>query len=227
MNRIRKVGKVFQVLVTPHCHYHTCPNFELMLGNWTDENFRNFEVLGFDTLRDAMGEAFQHPDIDWNKLVSVNYDAFQFLSVYIKNILDKKKYIIEYDPQFVNPSDLKNIMFKRVIRLGERYTLLYEANDVISINIINPWTKNLKEISALLKSVQRLKIIKEYQSPGVIHLIGVTDMGTTYEIRLWTTLMAQWAKWVTINNYNPMKMKSVLDEIMKKQKIIDSEVIIK
>ena len=67
MNRIRKYGKIYQVLITPT--QSTNATFELMMGDWADSNLRNYYVLEYDTLGDAMVEAFKYPDIDWDKMV--------------------------------------------------------------------------------------------------------------------------------------------------------------
>lgn len=225
MNRIRRIGGKFQVLITP-TYLHN-PNFEIMLGNWDDANLRNFKILEFDSLNDAMGEAFKYPDIDWNKLVSIHMDAYQYLVAFVKGILDKHKWLVEYDTQLANPTEIKNMMFERVLHMGNRFTLLYHCNDVISINIINPWTQNIQDIAKILQNTYDLRIIKKYTSPHIIHLIGKTDMGTTYEIKLWPSVIFNWAKWIAQHNPPRETANKVLNDAIETQNKIDSTNVIR
>jgi hypothetical protein len=69
-------------------------------------------------------------------------------------------------------------------------------NDCVGYHIINPWQQNLKEIATILRSIPELRINRSSTDNGVIRLVGTTDMSTSYEIVLWPTLLAQYARWV-------------------------------
>ncbi len=221
MNRIREYNFRYQVLITPTMPYHT--SFELMLGNWTDEHLRNYYILEFDNLGDAQCEAFKHPDLDWEKLVLLHQHAFYDLKKLIKEILNSHNFIGEIQPRIFSPEELKQTMFDRVMYYGKRFTLKYKMNDVIAFHIVNPFTKNLNEVSEYLENDSRLRIIRKFVNNGVIHLIGKTDVGTTYEIGLWPTMIAQWARWAEENpQISNENKKYTFMESIKKQEQLDS-----
>jgi hypothetical protein len=195
---------------------------EIMLGNWTDAKLRGFKVVEFPTMHEAMDLAYKYPDIDWNKLVSIHEDAFDTINKSVKSVLKKYNFIVELDSHLMDAEEIKNTMFDRVIKLGERYTMFYNANDVISINIINPWYRNLLSIADNLRSINELRIKQILRTKTNIILVGVTDVGTTYEIRLWTTMVSQWARWVYSNNLDGTKHLHILNNLNDVQNVIDS-----
>jgi hypothetical protein len=245
MNRIlKKNNNLYQVMITPT--FISNSSMELILGQWiqdktprtgcskktltfpiSDEHIRGYRVAEFSTLQDAMDLAFKYPTIDWNKLVNIHQDAFPVIVNTVRNTLANGSFIVEIDSHLMNPTELKETMFKRVLRNGERFNLFYDANDVISINIINPWTRNIIEMANLLRVVPNLRIKKIIRSETHITLIGVTDADTTFEIRLWTSLIAQWVRWVKNNDIDPHAYIGMLSQIMEKQKIIDDGDIIR
>ena len=77
MNRIRKLDDKYQVLLTPTISMS--PDSSLIIGNWEDESLRNYKVLQFETMNDAMAEAYKYPDIDWYKMVLNHKYIFQRL----------------------------------------------------------------------------------------------------------------------------------------------------
>src|SRR3989304_6180205 len=85
MNRIRKFDGVFQVLITPEIKI--APDSPIMVGNWEDENLRNYYVLSFESLNDAQAEAFKYPDIDWHRLVIYHQHIFQRLDGQIRGLI--------------------------------------------------------------------------------------------------------------------------------------------
>lgn len=221
MNRIRKYGTKWQVIFTPSYTYSY--EVELLIGNWTDEYLKGFYIVEFDTLNDAMCEAFQHPNIPWEKMVLMHKSAFHDYQNILKEILDDGKFIADLDPRFMDPVLLKNVMFDRVMNHGERFRLVYHMNDIISFHITNPWSKNLKEIARRIVNDRRLKIINQYVNQGVIHLIGQTDLGTTYEICLWPSLIGEWAKWVMQHPYVSSQIKSnMFNKAVEQQNKIDA-----
>lgn len=220
MNRIRQYNGNFQVLVTPS--YNTTPSMEIMLGNWVDEKLHDFRVVEFSTMNDAMALAFSFPDIDWNKLVNIHKDVFLKINDIIKKILRENNFTVEFDPVVLTPKELKNTMFDRVMSRGARFSLFYNVNDVICFNIINPWSANLSKIASILNTIPELRIHKTTKSKTSIKLLGVTDVGTTYEIRLWTSIISQWARWIQSNNLKPALYADTLQNLLEEQKRIDA-----
>lgn len=219
MNRIRELDDKFQVLVTPT--YSTSPAMEIMLGNWSDAKLRGFKVVNCNTMQDAIGIAYQYPDINWNKIISMHTDVYYRITDIVRDVLKKNNFIVELDAHLMEPSEFKHTMFDRVSKLGERYTIFYNANDVICINIINPWSHNLETIAAILRPIRELRIKQIVKTKSFICLIGVTDIGTTYEIRLWTTIISQWARWIFTNKLDGNKYLHILSNICETQQNID------
>lgn len=220
MNRVRKHGNKFQVLITPHHIYHA--GFELMLGNWTDTHLKNYRIETFDSWEDAMDRAYQYPDINWDQMILWHKDIFSKLHGIIKYELDVNNFKVEYEPKLLNPYQAKNLMFDRVMMFGNRFRLGYHMNDIISFHIINPFSSNLKEIGHILSTNDALRIIYKTIDNEVIRLVGKTDIGTTYEIVLWPTLISQWAKWGYDNPQIPENIKIIqLKKTVEQQKKLD------
>jgi hypothetical protein len=222
MNRIRKYGNKYQVLITPHHRFHS--GFELMLGNWTDEHLKTYQVIIFNTKEDAMIKAFQHPDINWDQMVLWHKYIFDKLTDIIKYEINVNNFNdVSLLPILLRPKHLKNIMFDRIMDQGNRFRLGYHMNDIISFHITHPYTSNIQELSTILSENQALRIIYKTQDKGIIQLVGRTDLGTTYEIVLWTTLTANWARWAQQNPQISLQIKlKELDKVIVKQKTIDN-----
>ena len=150
MNRIRKIGNVFQVLITPSIK--VSPDNALMVGNWDDEELRNYYILEFPTHRDAENEAFKHPDIDWYRLVINHKHIFNRLETTLKTIVNNMGFTVEFQSNLMNPMMFKNTMFDRITYSGERFNMRFGMSDLISFTIINPWTNNLHKISKIIES---------------------------------------------------------------------------
>lgn len=193
MNRIRKYNGIYQVLITPS--YTFDAGYNLLLGNWTDPHLQGYTIREFPTLEGAMDTAFQYPQLDWYKLILFQKHIFAQLRSTIRSTLQRGKFLIDFDAHLMTPEELKNTMFDRVMMFGNRFRLCYNLNDAISFTITNPWTHNLTEIASVLHSIPDLRIKRSNSADGVIRLIGTTDLGTTYEIVLWPTLLAQYARW--------------------------------
>ena len=89
MNRIRKFGDTYQVLITPTQVSNA--GFELLRGDLSsfDDSFlRNYTVLTFNTLAEAQVEAFNYPDVDWDSIVLLHNNAFVDLGQLIQQDLD-------------------------------------------------------------------------------------------------------------------------------------------
>lgn len=226
MNRILQTNKnIFSVLVTPTFVINT--SMEFMFNNWSDAKIRGYKIVNFNTMQDAIDYAYRLPIIDWNKMVNSHIDAFERISSSIKHSLQNGSFIVEIDSHLMSPDELKETMFKRVKFHGERFNLFYDANDIICINIINPWTQNIIEMANILKNIPELRIIKIIKTETHIKLIGLTDIGTTYEIRLWTTHISQWVRWIYKNNLNPIDYINSLKQYQNEQNIIDKNDIIR
>jgi hypothetical protein len=220
MNRILKRDDgIFDVLLTPV--YITSPDIALMLGNWTDAKMRGYRIATFKTLQDAMNLAFSLPPIDWNRLVDAHQDTFKRLTRLVNESLRNGKFIVEVDSHMMDPIELKQTMFRRVKHYGERYLLFYNANDIVSINIINPWSVNLNEIANVLMTQPDLRIVKRMNTPTHIKLIGITDADTSYEIKLWPTIMAHWSRWIQQNGIDYKYYHANLRQLATQQNEID------
>lgn len=221
MNRVRKYNNEYQVLITPYQRFNA--GQEYMLGNWSDAQLKGFRVNKYKLWEDAMEVAFQLPDINWDQMVLFHRDIFRRLYDVIKYEIDVNNFDVEFEPKILNSFQLKEVMFNRVIAFGERFRLGYQMNDVISYHIMNPYTSNIRELSEILSVNQALRIIYKTNDKGIIRLVGKTDIGTTYEIVLWTSLTAQWAKWSFRNQElpNEIKMKQ-LEKIIKEQEKVDN-----
>ena len=228
MNRIRKVNNTYQVLITPNIR--VSPDSSLLIGNWEDESLRNYYVLEFESLNDAQCEAYKYPDIDWYRMVLNHEHIYGRLKYTIQAVLNDNDYNVEFIPILTNPDTLKNIMFDRVIRGGERFNLRHGLNDIISFTIVNPWSNNLHNISKSIENYHShmgrddLRIrSKKIVDGKIICLYGYTEFGTVYEIKLLPTLIYQWGEWYKKNGYrNESVAQKLYNKIINKQKTIDS-----
>lgn len=229
MERIRKYKDKYQVLITP-----TQPSnagFELLRGDLSsfDDSFlRNYSVLTFDTLSDAMVEAYYHATIDWDSLVLLNKSAFYDITKMIKDDLNAFGISVQFEPKMMTPLELKETMFNRVMNYGSRFKASYQLNDIISFNIVSMWSKNLDEIASHLFSDGRLRIERVNKHTGMVTMIGLTDVSTAYEIRLTTTIFDQYYKWIAKYNIQDKElMDNMLKKCIKQQKDIDSSFVIR
>lgn len=228
MNRVRKLGATFQVLITPSIK--VSPDSALMIGNWDDSELRNFYILEFSNLGDAMCEALNHPDIDWYRLVLNQKDIFQRLRSTINKVVDDQGFTVNYIPHLMAPETLKNTMFDRVMKNGERFNLRYGMNDIMNFTIVNSSTKNLFKISKALENYRahpyrddlRLRD-KRVMNNKIICLYGVTEFGTMYEIKLIPTLLHEWGEWYKKVGYlkKPDEAERFYLDILKKQEDVD------
>jgi hypothetical protein len=225
MNRIRQFNNKYQVLITPSHHCNV--SFELMMGGWTDERLRNYYILEFDTLGEAQYEAFKYPDLDWEKMVMNFKHAYSDLKEHITKVLDDNKFNSTVDAVMMTPSNVKTAMFNRVMN-SNNFTLANELNDVIHYIIANPWTKNCIAIANSLISYPDLRIMKQISSNGAIVLIGKTELGLSYRISIFPSLIHQWYQW-SLKNPNvadDVKFNHYL-KMTKLQNKIDTDYILR
>jgi hypothetical protein len=101
-------------------------------------------------------------------------------------------------------------------------------NDIITINITDPWSKNLVRIANMLQQEPDLRIFdrKVYWNKIII-LTGETELGLTYEIKLFPTVLWRWAKWTswyghTNKNENQKAIENQRLKAVKLQDTIDN-----
>ena len=225
MNRIRKYNNSYQVLLTPHQRYNV--GFEFLLGSWTDTGLIGFEVKTVNTYNEAENIASNFPDLNWEQLVLYHKDFYTFIKKEIKDVVNSSNITVNIETKLLTPLETKNILFDRVIK-GQTtedniFRLVYNMNDIVSIVITNPWTDNLVELEKHLIKHSRLNLFSKLQRNGVTHLIGRTDIGTTYEIVLVPELVNHWIKWKNNNQYlDKNRHISGLKNILNTQKVIDN-----
>ena len=233
MNRIRKINNTYQVLITPDIKLS--PDSSLLIGNWEDESLRNYYILQFESLNDAQCEAYNYPDIDWYRMSLNHQHIFQRLEQTIKYILNENNLNVEFRSTLMDATVLKNTMFDRVAKGGERFNLRYGMNDIINFTIINPWTNNLHNIAKILENYRawlyrddlRLRH-KKIVDGKIICLYGYTEFGTMYEIKLVPTLLQQWADWYRKSGFrNENSANELYDKFFKQQEMIDNGPIVK
>ena len=221
-NRVRKYKDHYQVLICGTNMYDTVGE---LMGNWTDDKLRNYHIEEFSNEEDALAEAYNYPDIAWDSIVAYHKEVFMHLYKIIKSELDDNDFIVDFEPKMMNADQLKNTMFERILQFGERFSLTYNLNYVIGFHIVNPWGKNLREIYRTLKANKRLRITRYEQKSGIIRMIGETDAGGMYEIVLWPTLIANWARWVERHPEIPSKTKdAAFRDIVRAQQQIEKTV---
>jgi hypothetical protein len=235
MNRIRRIGNVYQCLLTPHRKYDI--GFEYLIGSWTDESIRGFEVITFNSLNEAECVAIDMPDINWDMLVDFHKDSFLFLKEHISQVINKTNIAVDFTHYLATPNQTKNRMFDRVMRGREILTekqsmtgfrLVYNMNDIISFVIVNPWMKNLKILADRLIKTDRLKIFNKIEKDGIIQLVGRTDIDTTYEIILASSVIHNWMLWIQNNPMVSLDMiKSTLRNCIRTQHLVDTTPILR
>ena len=232
MNRIREYNGTFQVLITPDIKIS--PDSSLLIGNWADENLKNYYVLQYDTFNDAMAEALNYPDIDWYKMVLNHKYIFMRLDSTLKHIINEYNFNVEFKAQLLDPTTLKNVMFDRVMKGGERFNLRYGLNDIIHFTIINPWKNNLHVIAKIIENYTSdtyrddLRIrFKKIIDGSIIYLYGYTEFGTVYAIKLIPTLLNQATSWYDKNGFRDEKnFMMQYDKLLKMQQEVDNGVVL-
>ena len=213
MNRIRKVNNTYQVLVNQN--YRTNPSIELTLGSLLAEEYlRDYELVEFDNISDAMKLAFNLPAISFKKIVSDCIDSYKILDKEITNTLSSL--IITYYPHLLSPEELKTAIFDRVGILGQRFTL-YNFNDVIAFDIVVNYCTEVNKISNLLKLNKKLRIMRIEKTRTHTKLIGLTENNITYEIRLWVHKVYDFMRWIYYNNKNINDYLIQLKELINKE----------
>ena len=229
MNRIRKVGNTYQVLITPD--FKVSPDSAVLVGNWEDESLRNFYILEFDTLNDAQCEALKYPDVDWYRLMLNHEYIFKRLEQTLRYIISEHNLHVEFRANMMDPETMKNTFMDRVMNNGERFNLRHSMNDIITFTIVNPWTTNVHYISRQIENYRAhvnrddLRLRRKKVIDGkIVCLYGITEFGTVYEIRILPTILDQWAQWRNNNlGKNEKHAVDMYKKYLKLQNKIDSE----
>ena len=178
-----------------------------------------FHVLSFPSYDEAKCEALKHPDINWQQLSEYHKDNYLSLRNMISDLIAHTKIAVDFVPNLLTPDQIKNKMFDRVIKgqygQNNSFRLVNDMNDIINFAIINPWSSNLKEMEQFLIRESRLEIIRKIEKNKITHLIGKTDIGTTYEIVLMPSVIYNWYKWKCVNMGN-MNMGNISMDIIAK-----------
>lgn len=195
MNRIRKIDNKYLVLITPDIKISPSDS-SLMLGSWQDSNLSNYYVIKFDTMNDAMAEAFKYPDINWYRIVLNHQDIFIRLrntitSVINAGILEK----VQIRSKLMSADEFKNTMMDRVINGGGRFRLRDGFPDIISFTIVSMYSYVLFKVAKLLETYtdhlysDTLRIKEKKVVNGkIIYLFGITEAGSIYQIKLMPSL---------------------------------------
>lgn len=219
MNRIREINNKYQLLINNN--YTTNPSIELTLGDILNkEQLKNYEIKHYDNLQDAINEAYNYPPINFNKIHSDSVDIFKRLNLLVNNILLNENIIIK--PKLLLPNEIKNMLFDRILKHGNRFNFYFNFNDIITFDLIHSHTNNLLNIINILKKHKELQIIRIEKTLTHIKLIGLTENNLTYEIRLWTSILYDFMNWIYYNNKNLLDYMDDLMDNLQKQKIIDN-----
>lgn len=232
MNRIRKYNNVYQVLITPDIKIS--PDSAILIGNWDDENLRNFRVMEFTTLNDALAESYKYPDLDWYRLTLNHEQIFLRLKDLISGILKEGNFMVDFKATLMDADTMKNSMFNKVMIGGDNFNLKNDFNNIICFTIVNPWTNIVHKISKTLEIYRSylyrddLRIMNKKIIDGkIIHLYGYTELGTLYLIKIIPTLLYQWSQWTLKNGYENPENKKIFMQLLKTQDIIDKGPVLK
>lgn len=198
MNRIRKVENGYQVLITPNLI--NAPDNPLLFGNWDDVTLRNYHVLFYNNLNDALAESYHYPDMDWYRIVDDHKYVYSRLKITLNRILRQSGIVLDIYPHLMSPDELKNRMFDRVLS-NDQFNLLENFSDIINFTITSPYTYDIRRIANVIERYRdntrddlRIRHKKVFGNT-VICLIGLTELGTTYSIKLMPTIFHNWNRW--------------------------------
>lgn len=222
MDRIRRYKDGFQVLITPNQQYNV--GFEYVIGSWSDGSLKGFKVVEVDSLDKAVDLADNHPNINWNQLVEFHKDSFLYLEALIKKIISYSKIQALLNSKLMEPEEAKNTLMNRILKYQNNgsFRIVNNMNDIVSFEITAKTSVDLEKLAIHLMKNSKLKIFKSFEKNKVIHLIGRTDISTTFEIILVPTLIKDWMIMRNKTNMNIEETISSLHEIISIQNKIDS-----
>lgn len=215
MNRIRRINNSYQVLITPGIKIS--PDSSLMFGLWADPSLRGYYVKTFESMNEAMCEAFKYPDIDWTRLVINHEHMFIRLRNLLTNIIKENVADqLQIRSNLMSGEAFKNTMMDRVILYGSRFNLKEHFSDLISFTLVSPYSFVCYKTCELLMKykdhlyVDNLRIRDKKIIDGkIIYLYGLTDQGTVYQIKLVPTLLDN----ISTNSPNYKKLLTMQSNI--------------
>lgn len=235
MNRIRETKGGYQVLTIPHRKYDV--SFEFLLGSWTDEGLLGFKVYEYDNYAEAECEALRGPDMNWEQLHDFHKDQYGRFGSIITDVLDYVNITTNMYPHIMSPTQIKHTMMNRVLKaqrsldrvehenpdyVDTGFRLAYDMNDIINYVVVNPWTSNLDRVEKYLVKESRLNIFKSHSMYGIKHLVGRTDIGTTYSIILCPSIMYHFMLWKEEHgDVSASRMTNELRKAVKAQGMVD------
>lgn len=222
MDRIRRYKDGFQVLITPNQQYNV--GFEYVIGSWSDGSLRGFKVVEVDSLDKAVDLADNHPNINWDQLVEFHKDSFLYLGALINKIVSYSRLPVSINSKLMEPNEVKHTMMNRVLKYQNdgSFRIVNNMNDIVSFEISAKTSIDLEKLSTHLMKNSKLRIFKAYEKNKVIHLVGRTDISTTYEIILVPSLIKEWINMINKKNMTAEETISSLEEIISIQNKIDS-----
>lgn len=205
------------------------PDSSLMMGNWTDAHLRNYYILNFNTLNDAMAESYKYPDINWQRIVLNHEHIFARLKGTIQHVIRENNFQVDFNGHLMTGDEFKNKMFDRVLQGGRDFSLKSDFTDLVTFTITNPWSSVLCDLSNALElyrewmTLDVLRIREKKVVDGVIIcLYGSMESGAIYTIRLVPSLLNQWGQWYLKVGYRSDKHAMKLyDQLLKKQCLLD------
>lgn len=193
MNRIRKVGNHYQVLITPH--NSTEAESEYLLSQWTSEEVNNYDVKLFYTFDTAQHEASKYPNINWKFFYLHYVDQYHFLKANIYEAIKTfsiysdhafidilTKYEIKLMYLMMSENEIKNNFFNRVSEKKNLFRPVYDFSDILIFKIICKSDLQANQIKKIISFHKVFKIIKSWSSQTSTTLIGKTPIGSTYQI---------------------------------------------
>jgi len=126
---------------------------------------------------------------------------------------------------------MKKRFFDRIVdsqSSGETFIFPHQMTDVIEIQIINPWSRNLNEIAQLLKSNPDFQIfdLRKKHEKGIV-LLGHTRVNSIYEIQLWPTIIYQWINWKEERVYiagSPKHLETISKKMVQEALIVQNQI---
>lgn len=217
MNRVRNFNGVYQVLLTPDINDVSSPDSSTLIGSWFEPDLRNFNVLEFGNMNDAIYEALKYPDIDWRKIIGDHEYIYKELSTLLQTILASYPINVQVIPHLLSPCQLKNNVFTAAISKNPNLV------NIINFTIISQWSKVLDKTMAVilrdLTGYYRINKVKKTYGK-IIYLLGNTPYGTTYQIKLIPSLLYQY--FLNSSNSLGANNQQVFKKILDMQNRIDN-----
>lgn len=204
MNRIyKKSNNEILVLITPYI-YHS-PDSSLLLGSWDDPFLKGFKILKFDSMNKALYEAFNHPDIDWYRIIQNHKPIYNRINRVLTELTKKLTFDVRYIPKLKTPEEFKISFFRHV---DSSHFPKNDYHGIMTFYFIHPQSHFINVLFNIIKyypsrhnnptnlRINDMARSKDYLNiqyskkinPYHIQLVGKNEFGTTYSIYLITSL---------------------------------------